>query len=855
MTEPSAADGRRPFDPSSDTVEVLMAGAYSAGGIPADVPVWFGAEGRYQIRAEIGRGGMGVVYEALDRQLGRPVAVKVLRADCRGDAAWAEQFVREARISGWLQHPAIIPVHDLGWLPDGRPYLIMKRVRGKTLADLLSEKPTRTVEERRRLLGIVLRVSQALAYAHARRVIHRDLTPRNVMVGDFGEVLLMDWGLAKCLDEAPAADTPAAAASTDSPATTPSRHSQAGLVRGTPSYMAPEQARGQVGPPDTRGDVFGLGAILCHVLTGEPPFTGATKDEVLARGAAGDTTAAAARLRAARIDGELRSLVERCLAPDPDDRPPDAGAVAGELSAYLASVERRLRAAEHQVRVRRLQAFLLALVLLCGGSWVWFRHRLEARAAETRLAAATRELADALGGADTLLRQTREQSTEESAEWAKVRGKAATLRSLLATGAGTEEARSRAAERLEELEVLEELAAVPPRGGEGAKAGDAGTAFAAVFRRHDLDVDGLALSELAARVRSRYPNVAGALAVTLGDWALVLAQRQPEGDRWRRLVEAAGELDPDTARSQHRGMLAKVVSTLPAYEPAGEASGELSSAGSDTMRNLLTGWCEGFREQHPRVRARLRCEGSATAVPALVDGTAAFGAMSRPMSAKEISQFHEKYGYPPTELRVAGDTLVVFVHPDNPIRELTLGQLREVFGEAGDGRPSPTWGSLGLKNEWADKPISLYGRNANSGTRAFFKEVVLGDGHFRDGVKERSTSASVVQGVARDRYGMGYVGIGYLTPEVRAVPLARKAGDEPVKPSPQTADAGTYPLTRGLYLYVNYRPGSALDPLRREFLRYVYSCQGQTEVLRDGYFPADAKVADEALQSVGLARR
>jgi phosphate binding protein len=853
-TEPEPADVLEAFDPSWATVEVLMAGAYSERPVPGEVPTWFGPDDRYQLRAEIGLGGMGVIYEARDRQLGRLVAVKVLKAERRGDPACTDQFVREARISGWLQHPAIIPVHELGRLPDGRPYLVMKRVQGETLADLLARQPTAAAEDRRRLLGIVLRVSQALAYAHARQVIHRDLTPRNIMVGDFGEVLLLDWGLAKLLDEDTAADSVAGPAAPDSPTASTGGSSRAGLVKGTPCYMAPEQARGQGVRLDARGDVFGLGAVLCHVLTGEPPFIGSSKDAILAQAAAGDLTAAFARLRAARVDGALRDLVERCLAPNPEDRPADASVVARELSAYLASVERRLRAVQHQVRVRRLQAFLLVLVILCGGSWVWFRHRLEARAWETRLAAATRELVDALGSADALLHQTREQAPEESAGWANVRGKADTLRSLLATGAGTEEARRQAEERLEELDMLGELAAIVPRRNEGPKAADPEAAFADVFRRHDLDVDGLSATQLADRARGRYPNIAAALAMTLGDWAVLRAQRRPEEGSWEWLSEAARQLDPDTSRSEHRGMLAKVVHDWRTYQPRQLISGECSTAGSDTMRNLLAGWCEGFREHHAGVRASPRCEGSATAVPALIDGTVAFGAMSRAMNAEEIDRFRARYGYSPTGLRVAGDALVLFVNPDNPLRKLTLDQLRAVFGEPVDGRPAPTWGDLGLKNEWADQPINLYGRNTNSGTQAFFKDVVLGGGCFRNSVKERSTSASVVQGVARDRYGMGYVGVGYLTPEVRAIPLARQAGEEPVKAGLQTADAGTYPLTRDLYLYVNSPPGGILDPVQQEFLRYVYSRQGQTEVLRDGYFPVDVKTADRALESVGLTR-
>jgi len=294
---------------------------------------------------------------------------------------------------------------------------------------------------------------------------------------------------------------------------------------------------------------------------------------------------------------------------------------------------------------------------------------------------------------------------------------------------------------------------------------------------------------------------------------------------------------------------------LPDYMPVQGVSGNLKSVGSDTMNNEMTLWAEGFLSHYPNVQIEIEGKGSSTAPPALERGTSHFGPMSREMKAKEIDDFESKYGYKPTGLATSIDMLAVYVHKDNPIKGLTLQQVDAIFSKTRKGgypRDIRTWGDLGLTGEWANKPISLYGRNSASGTYGFFKDNALFGGDYKDEVKEQPGSSSVVQGVASDKYGIGYSGIGYKTADVRAVPLAMSAGAKMVAATPENAYTGEYPLARFLYMYVNYKPGSKLDPLRREFIRYIFSKQGQQDVIKDGYYPVPATIATEQLKSVGI---
>ena len=295
---------------------------------------------------------------------------------------------------------------------------------------------------------------------------------------------------------------------------------------------------------------------------------------------------------------------------------------------------------------------------------------------------------------------------------------------------------------------------------------------------------------------------------------------------------------------------------LPDYTRSpGEVAGSIKCVGSDTMNNLVALWAEGFKKIYPSVREGIEGKGSASAPPALTEGTATFGPMSRDWKPSEIDAFKAKHGYAPTVVPVAIDMLAVFVHRDNPLKSLSLQEVDAIFsknrtgGAKGDIR---TWGDLGLEGEWKDKPISLYGRNATSGTYGYFKEFALFKGDFKTTVKEQPGSSAVVQAVGSDRFGIGYSGIGYATADVRAVALAPSTGAAAVAPVAAAAYSGDYPLARFLYLSVNQKPGAELDPLRREFLRYVLSAQGQADVKKDGYLPLTAAVAAQSLESVGI---
>ncbi len=294
---------------------------------------------------------------------------------------------------------------------------------------------------------------------------------------------------------------------------------------------------------------------------------------------------------------------------------------------------------------------------------------------------------------------------------------------------------------------------------------------------------------------------------------------------------------------------------LPDYKSLEGISGNLKSIGSDTMNNLMALWAEGFKKMYPNVQIEIEGKGSSTAPPALVSGTAHFGPMSREMKGAEIDAFEKQFGYKPTSLPTSIDMLAVYVNKDNPIQGMALQQVDAVFSKnRKGGYPDAItkWGQLGLTGQWVNQPISLYGRNSASGTYGYFKEHALFEGDYKDQVKEQPGSSSVVQGVASDKYAIGYSGIGYKTVDVRAVPLASKQGQPFVGAVPENAYTGEYPLARFLYLNVNYKPGSELDPLRREFIKYVFSKQGQADVIKDGYYPLPADICRESLQKAGI---
>ena len=320
-------------------------------------------------------------------------------------------------------------------------------------------------------------------------------------------------------------------------------------------------------------------------------------------------------------------------------------------------------------------------------------------------------------------------------------------------------------------------------------------------------------------------------------------------------ITAAASMAVLLSSSPALAQAVQVDAKIAEYKPVQGVSGNVKSVGSDTMNNLMTLWAEGFKTKYPNVNVEIEGKGSSTAPPALISGSASFGPMSRPMKDKEIDDFQKEFGYKPTEIATSIDMLAIYVHKDNPITGLTLGQVDAIFSKtrkSGAERDLVTWGDLGLTGDWANKPISLYGRNSASGTYGYFKEHALAKGDFKDTVKEQPGSSSVVQGIASDKYAVGYSGIGYKTADVRAVPLAKDAASGFVEATPENAYTGKYPMARFLLVYVNKKPNADLDPLRLEFLKYVLSRQGQEDVVKDGYFPLTARLVAQNLEKLGV---
>ena len=289
-----------------------------------EMPALGNRTGRLQLLGEIARGGMGAVLKGRDPDLGRDLAVKVLLESHRDKPELIRRFVEEAQIGGQLQHPGIVPIYELGAFADHRPYFAMKPGQGPApLSSLLDEPVGPSARSAPLPVRSSRSVCQTIAYAHARGVIHRDLKPSNIMVGSFGEVQVMDWGLAKVLPQGGAADDVSAGkareretiiATARSGGDFDSDLSRAGSVMGTPSYMAPEQARGEVERLDERCDVFALGSILCEILTGEPAFIGRSSGEIQRKASRGELKDALGRLEDCGSDSELIALATDCLA-------------------------------------------------------------------------------------------------------------------------------------------------------------------------------------------------------------------------------------------------------------------------------------------------------------------------------------------------------------------------------------------------------------------------------------------------------------------------------------------------------------------------------------------------------------
>ena len=574
----------------------------------AEVPARADGGGRYQFFGEIGRGGVGAVLKGRDPDLGRELAVKVLLEKHCNDAEMVCRFVEEAQIAGQLQHPGIVPIYELGTFSDRRPYFAMKLVKGRTLAALVGGRPSPR-HELPRYLAIFEAIAQAVGYAHARGVIHRDLKPSNVMVGSFGEVQVMDWGLAKVLSQGGVSDDASAGLLDEQTMITTARSvsesdlSVAGSIMGTPSYMAPEQARGEVGAIDERSDVFALGSILTEIMTDKPAFTGRTPDEIQRKAARGDLAAAFDRLEACGADPELIALAKACLSADREERPRDAGEIARDIGIYRASVDDRLRAAEisrsaeaaraeealrtveaaqaraaAERKARRLTAALAASILILGvlGGGAAFkvaeqrqfqRSRLdqvlgEARTLRIRAVAhsddpaAWQALLEAVKRADVLLRDDE--------------GDRETRNRLLALGAEAGAGHRMASEDRTLLQKLGEIRANRQDAGSEATH----EAYDNAFRAAGFDFNTLIPAEAAQALQRRTAALHTEIATYLDDWysldvlsdGLHQNPMQERGERLNnrsiersgaaRLRELACLIDPDEFRGQLRSLRA-----------------------------------------------------------------------------------------------------------------------------------------------------------------------------------------------------------------------------------------------------------------------------------------------------------
>jgi serine/threonine-protein kinase len=567
---------------------------------------------RYQLQGEIARGGMGAVLRGRDVDLGRDLAVKVLLEKHVDRPEVARRFVEEAQIGGQLQHPGVVPVYDIGRFGD-RPFFTMKLVKGQTLAALLAARADPNVD-RPHLLGIALQVCQTLAYAHAKGVIHRDLKPANVIVGAFGEVQVMDWGLAKVLAEGGIADEERTSRERERPvdgtlirtarssgsAGSYGTDTEAGSLLGTPAYMPPEQANGDVAHLDRRADVFGLGAILCEILTGKPPYVGRSSEEVRRKACNGDLADAMSRLDACGADAELIALTRTCLAPEAIDRPTDAQAVADALTAYLNGVQERLHQAElaeaeakakaiEEAKRRRLTLALAGTVLLAvtlgGGGWLYVKNERDARQAQV-----AREINDALNQATALREQAKAAPVGSAALFAQAREQVQRALALVESGPADDTLKTQVTRLQAVLDeedkdrkliaALEEarLKQAETIAGESRFANErAVPLFREAFRAYGLPVGEGDPMATARRIQQRPAAVREVIVAVLDEWAAlasnpkiplaephrkwlsaVLSATEPE-DAWTRQVrDARAEKDKAKRRATLAALAASV---------------------------------------------------------------------------------------------------------------------------------------------------------------------------------------------------------------------------------------------------------------------------------------------------------
>ncbi|TAH35476.1 MAG: serine/threonine-protein kinase [Planctomycetota bacterium] len=550
-------------------------GPVTAAETPGTLPA---VRSSFTVLGEIGRGGMGAVLRGHDGDLGRDVAIKVLHPELAAQPEVVARFIEEAQIGGQLQHPGIVPVYQLGLMADQRPYFAMKLVRGRTLAALLAARES-VEQDRRRLLDVFEAVCQTLAYAHSRGVIHRDLKPDNVMVGAFGEVQVVDWGLAKVLGsdtarppQRRAGGEPEAVATVRTAPGSEGSHSLAGAMIGTPAYMPPEQARGAVEALDERSDVFSLGAILCEILTGDPPYRAGPGRHPALLALKAELGDALARLDACGGDPELIAMCRECLAADPQARPRSAEVLAERVRAYLTSVEERAERArleaaaaavkaEGERKARRLTLALagavLAALVLGGGAWLRVQNERAQRVAEAERAVA-QTLEEALG-----LQGRAQAAGTDLSLWREALGAGRRARELALDGAAGSAARARASSLVAALEeqqrraqarvqqqdldraTLEALVETRQEQGVLVDPEQTEQHYAEAFRAYGIDPEQGPASE--ARIRDS--AVAEELLVALNDWLFVREQAERPLEPLQRLLDQA---DPDPWRASLR---------------------------------------------------------------------------------------------------------------------------------------------------------------------------------------------------------------------------------------------------------------------------------------------------------------
>ena len=574
-----APSGERP--PTEALIDRALRAAFTAG--PAPVPGRLPddslpSDRAARIESEIARGGMGVVYRAHDPSLERDVALKLLREDLVGDPAAVRRFLEEARIGGRLQHPGVVPVYALGRTPTGRPWFTMKLIEGRTLAALLAERDS-PEHDLRRFLSILESISRTVAYAHDRGVLHLDLKPSNVMVGAFGEVQVVDWGLAALVRSGDA-------------------RVREGSVYGTPAYMPPEQARGETARIDERADVFALGAILCEILTGDPPWRGGreAKRTDAADARFGD---AIARLERAGAPN-LAEVASACLAVEPADRRKSAGEIASEIARHFATLEERARRAEivaaearerasQAARARRLTVALAGSVLLtillgvAIATWLGLQRGQRRKSVDARASLALEEAARLLGQAE---------SSSDAETFERAATAAARAQEVLAGGEGSPnlgpdavallarirsseaDARARAQRDRADRALLAALDALRVPDDEFDEV-ERDRRYSEAFRAAGMDPDAGSPEAFAAEARAR--GTAVAIAAAFDEWVDVRARAclLSGADRLRAIARA---LDPDPIRVEVRRRLA-----------AGDADAIVRLADGEDLSGLLPG--------------------------------------------------------------------------------------------------------------------------------------------------------------------------------------------------------------------------------------------------------------------------